>query len=369
MLHVKKHRYHCKSCGFNITEDIPYQMDDHKVTTQMHTYICDLLSMGFNLTEVKYITKVGINVIKDIDKKRLEKLYTQCDENGERTITPPTEYGQYLGIDEFLLHEGRHYATVIMDLMTGHVLYLQRTKKKDVVYQFMNWVGDDWMKHVEAVASDMNADFSKAFQERYPEIKVVYDYFHIKKNFLDKVINAIRKDEIRRLTEEGRNEEAASLKGCKYILLANRTTLQRNDGTVGDVTERASSMFGSTPAKQKRNLEEVYDRIIQENRLIMTADYVKEMLDYSFSCTDRKLMSRAIGQIIAVCYATRNKHFKWFGNLLKNHRDGILTHAELKLSSGKVEGTNRKIKTIRWKAYGFKDDDYFFLKIIDSTRA
>ena len=135
VLHVKKHRYHCKSCGFNITEDIPYQMDDHKVTTQMHTYICDLLSMGFNLTEVKYITKVGINIIKDIDKKRLEKLYTQCNENGERTLTPPTEYSQYLGIDEFLLHEGRHYATVIMDLMTGHVLYLQRTKKKDVVYQ------------------------------------------------------------------------------------------------------------------------------------------------------------------------------------------------------------------------------------------
>ena len=231
----------------------------------MYIYICDLLSKGLTLTDVKQITKVGINIIKDIDKKRLENLYTHIDENGERTLTPPVEHSRHLGIDEFLLHEGRHYATVIMDLKTGHVLYLEKTKKKDVVYHFMDWVGDDWMKHVEAIACDMNADFSTAFLERYPNIKVVYDYFHIKKNFLDKVVNEIRKDEIRRLIEEGKNEEAASLKGCKYILLANRTTLKKIDSTVGDVIERASSMFGSKPAKQKRVLEEVYDRIIQEN--------------------------------------------------------------------------------------------------------
>ena len=32
-----------------------------------------------------------------------------------------------------------------------------------------------------------------------------------------------------------------------------------------------------------------------------------------------------------------------------------------------MEGTNRKIKTVRRIAYGLPDDEYFFLKIMDFT--
>ena len=120
---------------------------------------------------------------------------------------------------------------------------------------------------------------------------------------------------------------------------------------------------------KKNELVSWYDELINENKLLFTADLVKGMLDEAYKLTDTKQMSKLMGHIIGICYATNNSHFKWFGNLLKNHIKGIITHAELQLSSGKVEGTNRKIKTIRWQAYGFKDDEYFFLKIIDATRS
>lgn len=48
--------------------------------------------------------------------------------------------------------------------------------------------------------------------------------------------------------------------------------------------------------------------------------------------------------------------------------DGIINHAVFHISSGKVEGTNNMIKTLRRKGYGYNDDDYFFLKTIDSSR-
>ena len=41
------------------------------------------------------------------------------------------------------------------------------------------------MKHVEAVACDMNADFESAFRARYPHIKTVFDHFRYQKNFND----------------------------------------------------------------------------------------------------------------------------------------------------------------------------------------
>ena len=73
-----------------------------------------------------------------------------------------------------------------MDLDSGHVLYMAHGKKKQVVYDFIEWTGMDWMKNVEALACDMNSDYEEAFQERCPWIKTVFDRFHLIKNFNEK---------------------------------------------------------------------------------------------------------------------------------------------------------------------------------------
>ena len=52
-----------------------------------------------------------------------------------------------------------------------------------------------------------------------------------------------------------------------------------------------------------------------------------------------------------------------FCDTIENHLMGIVYHAKFPISSGRVEGINNMIKTIRRKAYGFRDTEYFFLKI------
>ena len=89
-------------------------------------------------------------------------------------------------------------------MATGHVLWIAQGKKKKVVYDFIEHVGMDWMRHVDAVALDMNSDFEEAFLEKCPHIRPVFDYFHLVKNFNDKVVSEVRKDEFKRLMEEGR---------------------------------------------------------------------------------------------------------------------------------------------------------------------
>lgn len=142
------------------------------------------------------------------------------------------------------------------------------------------------MDSVEAVACDMNSDFQEAFEERCPHIQPVFDYFHIVKNFNDKVVNEVRRAEQRRLLEEGDIEAAKSLKRTRYILTSSRSTLQRKDA------ER----------------------------------------------------------------------------LLTNHFEGVIAHATYPISSGKVEGINQRIKTLRRQGYGYPDDEYFFLKLFDMSR-
>ena len=79
-------------------------------------------------------------------------------------------------------------------------------------------------------------------------------------------------------------------------------------------------------------------------------------------------MAEEIGNTMEICQATNVKHFIWFSKLLDNHFEGIIAHATYKISFGKIEGINQKIKTMRRHGYGYPDDEYFFLKVMDVSR-
>ena len=166
----------------------------------------------------------------------------------------------------------------------------------------------------------MNSDFQEAFEEKCPWIQPVVDYFHIVKNYNDKVVSEVRKDEQRRLYEEGLVEEAAALKKPRYILISNRSTFQAKDAqarTGGTIT-RSGSIFPMEAYVQKEGYEAKYDELLIQNRMLFT---------HHSPCNSQ--------------------------NLLRQDRGGI----------------NNKIKTPRRQGYGYPDDDYFFLKLFNLSRA
>ncbi len=52
-----------------------------------------------------------------------------------------------------------------------------------------------------------------------------------------------------------------------------------------------------------------------------------------------------------------------FARRLKSYLPGILAHCRYPLHTSVLEGINNRIKVIKRMAYGFRDTDYFFLKI------
>ena len=52
-----------------------------------------------------------------------------------------------------------------------------------------------------------------------------------------------------------------------------------------------------------------------------------------------------------------------FAQTLERHRWGILAYYDFPISTGRLEGTNNKIKTMKRQAYGFRDLRFFKLKI------
>ncbi|MBI5252477.1 MAG: transposase [Desulfomonile tiedjei] len=54
---------------------------------------------------------------------------------------------------------------------------------------------------------------------------------------------------------------------------------------------------------------------------------------------------------------------KDFANSLGTHRRGILAYYNYPISTGPLEGTNNKIKTLQRQACGFRDQAFFILRI------
>ena len=52
-----------------------------------------------------------------------------------------------------------------------------------------------------------------------------------------------------------------------------------------------------------------------------------------------------------------------FARRLKGYVEGIIASAVYRMNTSVLEGMNNKIKVIKRMAYGYRDNDYFFLKI------
>ena len=364
----KKRRFQCPCCGKLVMQEIPFKAEGHRISVELLNYTEDLLERGYTNKEVGELTGLGKNTVKQIDLARLKRKYTKGGAGKE--LIKPEKQAKYLGIDEFKLHDGYRFATHIIDLETGHILWIAHGKKKQVVYDFIEHVGLEWMDGVEAVACDMNSDFEEAFEELCPHIQPVFDYFHIVKNFNDKVVSAVRKEEQARLVASGDESAAKRLKKSKYILTSRRESLRQKDENAnsGSSSVGKEGLFHKPEPKLKSGYEARYDEILQLNKIFFTLDLIKEKLTAAYKLDDEIDMTDDITEIIEMCQASENNHLEWFGKLLLNHFEGIIAHATYRISSGKIEGINNKIKTLRRKGYGYPDDDYFFLKLMDASR-
>ena len=134
----------------------------------------------------------------------------------------------------------------------------------------------------------------------------MFDYFHIVKNFNDKVVSEVRKDEQRRLYKEGLVEEAKALKKTRYILMSNCSTLQAKDAQArtGEPITRSGSLFPKEEYVRKEGYEAKYDELLSQNKLLFTLDLIKERLSLAYTRIDEARMADDITWIMDTCSAS-----------------------------------------------------------------
>lgn len=284
------------------------------------------LSRHMTIQDVARHLSISWDVIKDIQKRQLQRKFSG----------PKLSDLTRLAIDEISIGKGHRYVTVVLDIDSGAVVYVGEGKGSDALNPFWRRLLRSGAT-IQAVAIDMSPAYIAAVSEHVPTAAIVFDRFHIVKLFNEK-LSDFRRDLYHTLTSES---DRVLLKGTRWLLLKNPDHL--------DAT---------------RNEQQRLQEALQINAPLATVYYMKEDLRTLWNYPGKVSAERFLDDWIARAKASGIRMLHSFAETLHDHRQGILAWYDHPISTGPLEGTNNKIVTMKRQAYGFRDLEFFKLKIM-----
>lgn len=366
LLRVWVSRCRCRRCGHVESQKAGFVAQGHRITRRLERLIGLELACGHTLKQVAWKYNVHPSVVKDIDRRRLERRFK--DRRPHRC--------RYLAVDEFLLHRGHRYATVFLDLESGDVLWCCEGKDMGAVERFARYVGKRWLDGLEAVAMDMNASYDSAFRALCPHVKVCYDFFHLVKLGNDCMVSRLRRRRQRELLEGGDQAGYRLYKSCRFIVLSRPETIRKRDRQAHEenLLLRGRILAGSIPRNTRLRREDRclrLERLLEENGALYRCYLLVDQLRGAFTSRDTRdpqLLRERFQAWLRLARHSGVPEALAFADTVERHLEGIIDAIVLGLSTGRLEGTNNMIKTTRRCAYGFRDTQYFFYKIYENSR-
>ena len=100
------------------------------------------------------------------------------------------------------------------------------------------------------------------------------------------------------------------------------------------------------------------------NEPLAIAYHLKDQLHEIWEQDDQETAQALLLDWIAYAESSGLRMLRKFARTLRFHAFGILAWYDYPISTGPLEGTNNKIKTMKRQAYGFRDPEFLRLKIL-----
>jgi len=423
----KCHTYRCEQCYQEckknkknyedyVTESIPGQSENHAWTHHFEIEAVVLLSgYGMTLKKASQLLHTDQSIITAIHKAYLKRRGgTLLPQNPDGSI----KYSRGVLVDEFKLHSGRVFCTMVLDYDTLELLYLQKGRGKQQIKNFQEYVGTDFFSHISFVSCDMSAVYPYAFKELIPGVKIVYDLFHIRQKYNDLIMNGVRKEqrnrvlkkinalnttrieiklklrnndfddkdevEIRKRLAEIKdsltliNNQAENMKSIRLVIMSNRSTLALKDQVSKEknainnrIIRRCKRLNQPIPEELKEYRTDHVERLetaCKANEQIKIAYELGEKLwDILDIRNDENLMIKLLTDWLDEAEAAHIRQLTFFAKMIRKRWDGIINRSIYHVSSGRIEGLNAWIKNRRRMSFGLSSFDYFALLIWEHT--
>ena len=239
-----------------------------------------------------------------------------------------------IGIDEISRRKGHKYMTMVYDLSRMRLLWCGEGRDKEALKAFFADWGKERCGAIRAVCLDMWQPYIDVIEEMLPEAVMVFDKFHIIRHLMD-AVDKVRREEARRLKEEGESELLAK---TRYIWLKNPENLTD---------------------KQRLRLSDLEKLNLKINRAYLLKEAFRCFWDYTYRRNAEKYLDRWLW------WATHSRlepmrDFAW---MIKRHKEEILNYFNVPITNASVEGMNRKAKVVSQRAYGYRTVGIFQLAL------
>ena len=323
-LEVPLRRVECLSCGVS-TEHVPWLPARSRLTGRLIAHVDALLRL-LPIRHISQLTGLHWHTIRTIDARRLA-----------REVTPPDlSQVRRLIMDEFALFKGHRYATVAICADTHQVLWVGEGRSRKDVQPFFEMLGPEVCARIEAVAMDMNTAMDLEAKAHCPNIRVVYDLFHVIAKFGREVIDRVRVDQANTLKANPSNRRV--IKRSRWLLLRNRSNLTDEQGVA-------------------------LDDLLAANAPLTTVYVLKAQLKELWYAPSEDEARRRWNEWYRLALDSQLPPWIAFAKRLAPYLEGIVASALYRLHTSVLEGMNNRIKVIKRMAYGYRDSAYFFLKI------
>lgn len=278
------------------------------------------------MQDVAELLGVGWDVIKDIQKRDLIKRFSK----------PPLGCLEYIAIDEISVRKAQKYLTIVYDLVGEVVVHVGEGRGMAALVPFWKRLKRTKAR-IRAVSTNMNNAYVRSVMDNLPGTPVVFDRFHVVKLMNDK-LTKLRRQLFHTLNSPMQREV---LKGTRWILLKNPENLNQARG-------------------EHSRLQDA----LKLNEPLAMGCYLKEDLRQIWGQPDKQSACAFLEDWIARAMASGVRPLIEMGRTLATRRPGILAWYDHPISTGPLEGVNNKIKTMKRQAYGFRDQEFFKLKIM-----
>ena len=325
VLELTIHRLYCPRCHFRGLEHISFL--SHPKARLTKTLERTILELRPHMSIQALANFYGLrwHTIKELEKKHLKKKYSRI----------PTAHIKAIGIDEIHVGKGMQnqpYLTIVRDLQSGAVIHVGDGKGISALAGALKKLKKSKLR---IVTMDMANSYYSWITNNFPNAHIVFDHFHVIKLMNDK-LDLVR----RRITAKMDDLQRKQLKGLRFIFLRNNEDLPEGAKMIlknmrGDFQDLGDAyMFKEALRSIYRQAKDSYHARMAFHRWCKLAEET--------GIPELKTMARTI----------------------RDKLEGIVTDWTFRhISNAKMEGFNNKIRWLIKQAYGFRDREYFKLKI------
>ena len=233
-----------------------------------------------------------------------------------------------IGVDEISWRKHHRYLTLVSDHSTSTIVWGAPGKDAATLGKFFDALPEGAIEAVEAVSMDLGLAYIKSVRERAPHAVICFDPFHVIKLVTD-ALDSVRRQVWQSARRYPDKAIAKKFKGARWALLKNPQDLTQDQGdTLKALRRNGGALWRAYQLKEAL-------------RAVFAGDLPPaDVMDLIDRWCSRAQRSRIPGFVKAAATIRKNK-------------DGISAAIERRLSNGRHEGLNNKIRTMTRRAYGF----------------